>query len=136
LLTGRGWPTLVDYPIDAPRPGRFQLAVFDRFGNSYATPLFAADSGATIERQLVLPDLPAIYAGVPLAPKSLEVQRTPSPAFPTFPDARREAGQVGSVRVAFIVDAEGTIEPGSFNVITPKVACDFCITALGPTGNR
>jgi TonB family protein len=104
--------------IDAPRPGRFHLAVYDRLGTSFATPFFTVDSGATVERQLVLPDLPLLYAGVPLASRSLEVRRMPSPASPRFPDAQRDAGQTGSVRVAFIVDAEGVIEPSSVNVIS------------------
>jgi TonB family protein len=101
--------------IDAPRAGRYQLATFDRLGNSFASSLFVVESGATVERQLMLPELPASYDGVPVAPTRLHVRGMP---VPRYPDAQRRARHSGTVRVAFIVDAEGSIEPGSVRVIS------------------
>jgi TonB family protein len=100
--------------IDVPRPGRYRLASFDRLGNSYASSPFAVDSGATIERQLMLPDLPASFDGVPVASRHPHVRGMP---VPRYPDSQRSANHTGSVRVAFIVAADGTIEPESIRVI-------------------
>jgi hypothetical protein len=99
--------------FDSPAPGRLQLAIYDRLGNAFLSPAFDADTGATIERKLVLPDLPVSYNGLPV---SSEGPIRPTPGHfpvPRYPDSQRRIGRTGVVHIAVIVDESGHVVPGS-----------------------
>ena len=97
---------------------KYQIAVFDRLGNPYATPIFTVDSGATVERRVVLPDLPVAYDSLPLLKRHIDFLDPLRPEMPVYPPAMLTARRSGSVRIAFIVDARGEIEPGSVYVVS------------------
>lgn len=108
--------TLGNFYLDAPRAGRYSLAVYDRFGNPYASAPFQLDSGAVVEREVPCPTLPPMLDSLPVVR-----HLTAAPPFPPrgvrYPDGERAAGHSGHVRVAFIVNAEGRIVPGSAYVL-------------------
>ena len=108
--------TLGAFYLDAPRSGRYSLAVYDRLGNPYASAPFQLDSGAVVQRELTFPALPPLLDSLPVV---LHLKTLP-PEHPThrlrYPDAERAAGRTGHVRIAFIVNADGLIVPGSLYV--------------------
>jgi TonB family C-terminal domain len=101
----------------APRH-KYQIAIYDRLGNPYMTGAFTIDSGATVERRIVLPDLPAAYEGLPLATRHVDFLDPLHHELPIYPPAMRAAHRSGSVRIAFIINAAGEIEPGSVHVVS------------------
>lgn len=102
--------------LDAPRSGRYSLAVYDRLGNQYASARFQLDSGAVLEREVAYPALPPMFDSLPVV---LHLKRGPLERLTPvrYPDSMRAAGRSGHVCVAFIVNADGQIAPGSFHVI-------------------
>lgn len=109
--------TLGAFYLDAPRSGRYALAVYDRLGNPYASAPFQLDSGAVLERRLTFPALPPMLDSLPVVP-SLPVEPfRPVRRGIEYPDGERTAWRSGHVRAAFIVNSDGLIAPGSVYVI-------------------
>jgi TonB family protein len=109
--------TLGAFYLDAPRSGRYSLAVYDRLGNPYASAPFQLDSGAVLERQVTYPALPPALDSLPVAPHLRAGPPERRLRGIRYPESERAAGHSGHVRVAFIVTADGLIEPGSLHVI-------------------
>lgn len=126
--------TLGAFYLDAPRGGRYSLAVYDRLGNPYASAPFQLDSGAIIERELALPALPPMLDSLPVV-LHLEPRMPKRPIRGIrFPESERAAGRTGQVRVAFIVDADGLIVPNSYYVIeATNMAFARAVAALDRT---
>jgi hypothetical protein len=103
--------------LDAPRSGRYALAVYDRLGNPYASAPFQLDSGAVLERQLNFPTLPPMLDSLPVALDLTARPREHARRGIEYPDRERTAGRTGHVRAAFIVNADGLIAKGSLYVI-------------------
>lgn len=104
--------------VDAPRAGRYRIALYAATGASFVSAPMMLDSIAGPQAIYTLPEMSDRFAGVKVA-----AQVTKPAAFlsgspgPRFPDALKLSRTRGSVAIAVIVDSAGRPQTDSMQVL-------------------
>jgi hypothetical protein len=103
--------------LDAPSPGDYRLVLFVA-GASFVSPAVQLDSGATVEKQFSVPDVPESFASTLFArdvtSQAMPMPGSPAPAYPADLAAR---GARAIVSTMFVVSDHGQPDLGTFRAL-------------------
>jgi hypothetical protein len=121
--------------LDAPSPGGYRLVLFVA-GASFVSPAVQLDSGATVEKQFSVPDVPESFASTLFA-RDVSSQAMPVPGSPTpgYPPALAARGARALVSTMFVVSEQGQPDLGTFRALNDADAqfLEAIRTSLGHT---
>jgi hypothetical protein len=103
--------------LDAPAAGGYRLVLFVA-GASFVSPSVQLDSGATVEKQFSVPDVPESFASTLFArdvsSQAMPMPGSPSPAYPADLASR---GTRALVSTMFVVSEQGQPDLGTFRAL-------------------
>jgi hypothetical protein len=109
--------TLGAFFVDAPRPGRYRIALYTASGASFVSQPMVLDSTPAPQAIYALPDIPRRFAGIPVASQVTKPAEALGGSMARFPDVMKTHQTRGTVAVAFIVDSTGRAETDSMQVL-------------------
>jgi TonB family protein len=104
--------------VDAPRAGRYRIALYTVTGASFLSAPMVLDSTPSPQAIYTLPDISDRFAGVRVKGQVTKpAEPLPGTPSPRYPDAMRQSRVRGSVAVAFVIDSTGRPHADSLQVL-------------------